>query len=150
MKINVMKATIAQLNILVAMCDGLNVVHYRTWLETENDYWKGKDCSFADSSKPFRYITEDGKTGDIAPYATSWQHGGPIVEREGLTVMRYSPSCVDVTEDRTWYACEDIHWDEYQASDAEGPTPLIAAMRCYVMSKLGKEVEVANELMEVV
>jgi hypothetical protein len=27
-----------------------------------------------------------------------------------------------------------------------GPTPLIAAMRCYVASKLGDEVEVPNEL----
>ena len=27
-----------------------------------------------------------------------------------------------------------------------GPTPLIAAMRCYVASKLGDEVEVPEEL----
>ena len=27
-----------------------------------------------------------------------------------------------------------------------GPTPLIAAMRCYVISKLGEEVEVPDEL----
>jgi hypothetical protein len=27
-----------------------------------------------------------------------------------------------------------------------GPTPLIAAMRCYVASKLGDEVEVPKEL----
>jgi hypothetical protein len=29
---------------------------------------------------------------------------------------------------------------------AFGPTPLIAAMRCYVISKLGDEVEVPDEL----
>ena len=28
-----------------------------------------------------------------------------------------------------------------------GPTPLIAAMRCYVASKLGDEVEVPEELL---
>jgi hypothetical protein len=30
---------------------------------------------------------------------------------------------------------------------AYGPTPLIAAMRCYVASKLGDEVDVPEELM---
>ena len=29
---------------------------------------------------------------------------------------------------------------------AAGPTPLIAAMRCYVVSKLGEEVEVPDAL----
>jgi hypothetical protein len=33
--------------------------------------------------------------------------------------------------------------------DYEGPTPLIAAMRCYVASQLGDEVEVPDELKEV-
>jgi hypothetical protein len=31
-------------------------------------------------------------------------------------------------------------------SESEGPTPLIAAMRCYVASKLGDEVEIPSEL----
>ena len=30
--------------------------------------------------------------------------------------------------------------------EAFGPTPLIAAMRCFVASKLGDEVEVPNEI----
>jgi hypothetical protein len=30
---------------------------------------------------------------------------------------------------------------------AEGPTPLIAAMRCYVASKLGDTVEIPEELL---
>jgi hypothetical protein len=30
-----------------------------------------------------------------------------------------------------------------------GPTPLIAAMRCYVTSKLGDEVEVPDELAQI-
>jgi len=29
-----------------------------------------------------------------------------------------------------------------------GPTPLIAAMRCYVASKLGEEVEAPEELLD--
>jgi hypothetical protein len=40
-----------------------------------------------------------------------------------------------------WYA-EDKDGDHVQT----GPTPLIAAMRCYVASKLGGDVEIPNEL----
>jgi hypothetical protein len=29
-----------------------------------------------------------------------------------------------------------------------GPTPLIAAMRCYVASKLGDQIDIPTELME--
>ena len=29
---------------------------------------------------------------------------------------------------------------------AKGPTPLVAAMRCYVASRLGDEVEISEEL----
>ena len=40
-----------------------------------------------------------------------------------------------------------IQQDEYElAIHGRGPTPLIAAMRCYVASKLGDEVEVPDEL----
>jgi hypothetical protein len=38
--------------------------------------------------------------------------------------------------------------DEFMAmpDPYHGPTPLIAAMRCYVASKLGDEVEIPEEL----
>jgi hypothetical protein len=67
----------------------------------------------------------------------SWAQGGPIIERE------------------------DIHWG-FGTKDGKkvvvaskyghhlkpllGPTPLIAAMRCFVASKLGDEVEIPEEL----
>jgi hypothetical protein len=57
-----------------------------------------------------------------------WGFFGPIIEREKITL--------DVFEDGVWVA------SEYQ----EGPTPLIAAMRCYVASKMGDEIEVPQEL----
>jgi hypothetical protein len=40
-------------------------------------------------------------------------------------------------------------WMAYIRHDEEyfGPTPLIAAMRCYVASQLGDEVEVPSDLM---
>ena len=63
------------------------------------------------------------------PYMPSvdWAQGGPIIEREGIALEKYRDYWVaNPTRDPT------VH----------GPTPLIAAMRCYVASKLGDEVEV--------
>ena len=66
----------------------------------------------------------------------NWSQGGPIIERERLNL---SPVSTGVWE------C----WPDYGMSDelyAGGPTPLIAAMRCYVASKLGDDVEIPEEL----
>jgi hypothetical protein len=73
------------------------------------------------------------KAGELSP-STQWHYGGPIIEREKITLQ-------PVVRPDGWTArtqkCDSI-W--------EGPTPLIAAMRCYVASKLGDEVEVPDEL----
>ena len=72
--------------------------------------------------------------------STDWAQGGPIIEREGLTVVYSSPSNPPVT----WFA-ETFDGRFTKA----GPTPLIAAMRCYVASKLGDITEVPQELLGV-
>ena len=71
-------------------------------------------------------------------YSTDWALAGPIIEREGITVRRYTDALWDASIGRLDYV-------------ADGPTPLIAAMRCYVASKFGDDlvlfkVEVPNEL----
>lgn len=73
-------------------------------------------------------------TGMYRP-STDWSQGGPIIEREKIaTVYRAGE-----------------YWLAYTFDGAEfegiGPTPLIAAMRCYVASKLGDELEVPEELL---
>jgi len=70
-------------------------------------------------------------------YSTDWAHGGPIIEREGLLVR---PSFTD--ERGKWTS---ILWASTSFFES-GPTPLIAAMRCYVASKLGDEIELPTEL----
>jgi hypothetical protein len=67
-------------------------------------------------------------------YSTDWAQGGPIIEREKIAIRENADS-------PDWYACK--RWDR---DGAFGPTPLIAAMRCYVASKLGDEVDVPKEL----
>ena len=71
------------------------------------------------------------------PYSTDWSQGGPIIEREGIWV---SDPSGDVLHPRQWGALlkGTMH-------DTRGPTPLIAAMRCFVASRLGDEVEVPEE-----
>lgn len=66
-----------------------------------------------------------------------WAQGGPIIERGGIAVER---KIIEGTTEHEWKAYVPyIH--------AYGPTPLIAAMRCYVASKLGDEVEVPDALL---
>ena len=73
--------------------------------------------------------------------STDWTRGGPLIERECIDIMFEGPE---------WYA-----YIRYEAADGynrtlqyDGPTPLIAAMRCFVASKLGEEVEIPEELCE--
>jgi hypothetical protein len=68
-------------------------------------------------------------------YSTNWAQGGPIIEREWVDLH-----CVN---DSLWEAeCPAVGGLAMQ----NGPTPLIAAMRCYVASKLGDEIELPKEL----
>ena len=71
---------------------------------------------------------------DFTP-STDWSQGGPIIEREKINLKFY---------DEEWIA--DPHDIDSICQRKHGPTPLIAAMRCYVASKLGDEVEIPNEL----
>ena len=90
-----------------------------------------------------------GEIDDPHFYSTDWAQGGPIIEREKLGVW-WATHYVDddgVEHGNHWYCetgCTDDNYDSQHI--ATGPTPLIAAMRCYVASKLGDEVEVPNEL----
>lgn len=90
---------------------------------------------------------QDGSDGDVCPeYSTDWAQGGPIIERE----------LIDLNYDIHWIRDlldPDDNGDRWYASKAGqdeqgcyGPTPLVAAMRCYVASKLGDEVELPEEL----
>ena len=66
-------------------------------------------------------------------YSTDWAQGGPLIERNLITIFRH---------DEEWFAHSQLSMPE----DFPGDTPLIAAMRCYVASKLGDEVDVPEEL----
>jgi hypothetical protein len=78
--------------------------------------------------------------GETYAPSTDWAHGGPIIENEGISVW--------VFDDVTWKA-ENPFFPCGVDQVFEGPTPLIAAMRCYVASTLGDEVEVPDSLINI-
>ena len=70
--------------------------------------------------------------------STDWMQGGPIIEREGISLY--------LDTNNLWQANIFDGNPAVFGTGVEGETPLIAAMRCYVASKLGDEVEIPDEL----
>lgn len=69
--------------------------------------------------------------------STNWAQGGPIIERENIALRR-------------WLECgwQADKWNfKFVTGISQGNTPLIAAMRCYVTSKLGDEIDIPKELL---
>ena len=83
--------------------------------------------------------------GIHAPWEPSryWGQGGPIVEREKIAT---DAEMGDVWRARMEYTNDDSLRPQW--SEEDGPTPLIAAMRCFVASRLGDEVDVPDELIK--
>lgn len=68
--------------------------------------------------------------------STNWAQGGPIIEREKIALRNWLET--------GWQADKwNFKFDERHAT---GPTLLIAAMRCFVSSRLGDEVDIPGEL----
>ena len=79
-----------------------------------------------------------GKMGGCPEFSTNWSWGGPIIERE-LIEISYDRSTILPEK---WWA---VKWEEQPWTDQNyligGVTPLIAAMRAFVASSFGEEVE---------
>jgi len=73
-------------------------------------------------------------------YSTDWAQGGPIIEREVISVSNWA------FHSMPWKASIQKADLDMPLYEEYGLTPLIAAMRCYVASKLGDEIELPKEL----
>ena len=107
--------------------------------------WAVAKCEFV-GTPPFIIVSGCIYTieGDNWNPSTDWAQGGPIIEREGVSVSKYATS-LNQPPEAAWFASEwndDVNMEHIQ----EGPTALVAAMRCYVASKLGDEIEIPEEL----
>ena len=104
------------------------------------DYWVGRALGFFVGRRrnsigghdESHLVNRDGKYWGCEP-SSNWNDGGPLIQ---LASIEISPS-MDF-----WVArCEhDALASGAQTSYCKGYTPLIAAMRCFVASKLGPEV----------
>ena len=75
----------------------------------------------------------------MPPYSTNWAQGGPIIEHMSKGTFFF----MENDGKNCHVAYSETNHDN---AHGYGPTLLIAAMRCYVASKLGDEVEVPDEL----
>ena len=81
-------------------------------------------------------------------FSTKWELAGPIIEREKITLDYFG----DGNHENggiwmaTYFRDEPGIGVHMNTCEQDGPTPLIAAMRCYVASKLGGEVDVPEEV----
>jgi len=95
---------------------------------------EGNGVEFDDPTEP--WLTVHGialQPLDRYTPSANWAAGGPIIERNRIELIPNGDG---------WGAFADR--DEHIPH--EGPTPLVAAMRCYVASKLGDKVDVPEEL----
>ena len=141
MKIKVSDATPIQLAYLIAQCEGRTIRRdpmkfydgsYWIWEETPS----GKGGIDINKSVYMRI-------GYKFSPSTKWEQGGPIIERAEIGIKRRAP-CMKGEE---WEASPSITAKGAGGKFGCGPTPLIAAMRCYVASNLGDEVEIPDELL---
>jgi hypothetical protein len=75
-------------------------------------------------------------------YSRDWSQGGPIIEREKIRIVFRELEMYSY-----WFAEAHEPYQGDQYISGKGQTPLVAAMRCYVASKLGSEVEIPEELL---
>ena len=88
--------------------------------------WAVQQCESTRKDIDFAWWTEDYEP------STDWAQGGPIIEREGMQIQTFMDK---------WLASIPKPFVQ-----RDGPTPLIAAMRCYVASKMGDEIEIPEGL----
>ena len=130
MKRRTAELTGAALDYAVAIAKGINPADIRITRERLYRWHRN-----ADGEKTGSYLT-----GPEFLFSTMWEAGGPIIEQE-------MKSGFDVWSDRSGN-CFATYERGLPDSYVAGPTPLIAAMRCYVASKLGDEVEIPEQLLE--
>ena len=120
----------AQLDWAVAKCEG--------WAPTNH----------SDPKVRARIVERVNKRGVMAcehvsslRYSTDWSLAGPIIERECISTQHD----ISLEHPGGWWDAELVTQDG-DLFCGSGPTPLIAACRCFCASELGDEIEIPEEL----
>jgi len=72
---------------------------------------------------------------------TYWDQGGAIIQREGINIRKGNQMYFPQGNEKG-----DYYEPLWLAGKQHGQTPLIAAMRCYVASRFGDEINIPEEL----
>jgi len=123
----------AALDWAVAKCEGAT----DEWRDDGPFWWDGVPC-----------IRSGGHDVNYRP-SSEWWLGGPIIDREDIAMSStpdglwaaYVPKGTRLVQ-HAGQAVEVFNWTYKQ----QGYSPLIAAMRCYVASKLGDDIDLPKEL----
>lgn len=122
MKIKVSETTNNQIDWLVAKCEGFS---YEAYEYTRNKWAKG--LHIPDHWKP----------------SENWSQSGPIIDRmfsEGLRIHNAEHVTGVHNSNLIAASLKGSEWFHF------GPTLSIAAMRCYIASRMGDNVEVPDNL----
>lgn len=110
--------------------------------------WSLLDAAVAlaegDALPDFWRDPDDGTCWEVAGKrqwapSTRWDQGGPIIDREQISLIQPGYGGSIEWEAGIGARHTDDGWEADHSAD--GPTPLIAAMRAYISSKFGDEVE---------
>lgn len=84
--------------------------------------------------------TEDTEVYELEPWpwSTDWNYGGPIIEREHITIAAVPAGEMAPLE---WMATLNYIEAGCERTRMFDASPLVAAMRAYVASKFGEEIE---------
>lgn len=126
MRIQTKDLTGAALDWAVAKCEGAT----KLWHDTVATWW-------VELNGEPRALSSGWSARQSWSPSTDWAQGGPIIEREILALIR--------RPDGSWTA------DNFSVLTRPqhllfGPTPLVAALRCFVASRLGEEVDIPDGL----
>jgi len=120
--------------------------------------WAVCQCEHDDLAALNIRFPEQAKHYPKVSPSTVWFQGGPIIKREGISLRSIRKPGHSL--DGQWLAKRAdtntgtiVQWVESPFGNKSergfwrGPSPLIAAMRCHVATKLGDEIEIPNELL---
>lgn len=115
------------------------------WAAAIAEGWTTKRCGMACDC--VQYVDTNGRVSILQSYSTDWSLAGPIIERENISLERpvRMRGCA-VIGFHDWRASHPKNYGGLIRYHGDGPTALVAAMRCYVASKLGNEVEIPEGL----
>ena len=109
---------------------------------------KTADLTGATLDWAVEFAHDPALVGCMGSPSTNWAQGGLIIDRETISVISDDYHGGRGGRSR-WSAAMSVFEPNAGGSlcyGGDGPTPLIAAMRCFVASKLGDEVDVPEEL----